>query len=90
MKKVLVVGQIDVDVVLQGYQESPIPGKEVLVDDSSMVLGGAAAIFATGPKAWARRSRFWARPAMTPGDASASTPLKGVGSTSPRSGSRLL
>jgi len=48
MKKVLVVGEINVDLVLQGYQEFPAPGKEVLVEDFSMVLGSASAICAMG------------------------------------------
>ena len=48
MKKVLVVGEINVDLVLQGYHDFPAPGKEVLVDDFSMVLGSASAICAMG------------------------------------------
>lgn len=48
MKKVLVVGEINVDLVLQGYHGFPAPGKEVLVDDFSMVLGSASAICAMG------------------------------------------
>ena len=48
MKRVLVVGEINVDLVLQGYHEFPSPGKEVLVDDFSMVLGSASAICAMG------------------------------------------
>jgi sugar/nucleoside kinase (ribokinase family) len=48
MKKVLVAGEINVDLVLQGYHDFPVPGKEVLVDDFSMVLGSASAICAMG------------------------------------------
>src|SRR5262245_16562149 len=48
MKKVLVVGEINVDLVLQGYHDFPRPGREVLVDDFSMVLGSASAICAMG------------------------------------------
>jgi sugar/nucleoside kinase (ribokinase family) len=48
MKKVLVVGEINVDLVLQGYHSFPRPGKEVLVDDFSLVLGSASAICAMG------------------------------------------
>ena len=33
MKKVLVAGEINVDLVLQGYAAFPVPGKETLVDD---------------------------------------------------------
>jgi sugar/nucleoside kinase (ribokinase family) len=48
MKKILVVGEINVDIILQGYRDFPAPGKEVLVDDFSMVLGSASAICAMG------------------------------------------
>lgn len=48
MKKVLVVGELNVDIVLQGYHSFPEPGKEVLVDDCLMVLGSASAICAMG------------------------------------------
>jgi sugar/nucleoside kinase (ribokinase family) len=45
---VLFVGEINVDLVLQGYAEFPVPGKEVLVRDSQLVLGSATAIMAMG------------------------------------------
>ena len=48
MKNVLFAGEINVDLVLQGYRDFPTPGKEVLVDDFSMVLGSASAICAMG------------------------------------------
>lgn len=48
MKRVLVVGEINVDLILQGYHVFPEPGKEVLVDDFVMVLGSASAICAMG------------------------------------------
>jgi sugar/nucleoside kinase (ribokinase family) len=48
VKRVLCVGEINVDIVLQGYSEFPIPGKEVLVRDFAMVLGSATAIMAMG------------------------------------------
>jgi sugar/nucleoside kinase (ribokinase family) len=47
-KKVLFAGEINVDLILQGYREFPVPGKEVLVEDFSMVLGSASAICAMG------------------------------------------
>jgi len=40
-KKVLCAGEINVDLVLQGYTEFPVPGKEVLVRDAQLVLGTA-------------------------------------------------
>ena len=48
MKRVLVAGEINVDLVLQGYHDFPAPGREVLVDDFEMVLGSASAICAMG------------------------------------------
>jgi sugar/nucleoside kinase (ribokinase family) len=48
MKTVLCAGEINVDLVLQGYSEFPVPGKEVLVEDSQLVLGSATAIMAMG------------------------------------------
>jgi sugar/nucleoside kinase (ribokinase family) len=48
LKTVLCAGEINVDLVLQGYTEFPVPGKEVLVRDSQLVLGSATAIMAMG------------------------------------------
>lgn len=47
-KRVLVAGELNVDLILQGYQVFPVPGKEVLVDDFVMTLGSASAICAMG------------------------------------------
>ena len=47
-KRVLVVGEINVDLICQGYHAFPTPGREVLVDDFRMVLGSASAICAMG------------------------------------------
>ncbi len=47
-KRALFAGEINVDLVLQGYTEFPVPGKEVLVRDFAMVLGSATAIMAMG------------------------------------------
>lgn len=48
MKRVLVVGEINVDLILQGANALPTPGKEVLVDDVVLTLGSASAICAMG------------------------------------------
>jgi sugar/nucleoside kinase (ribokinase family) len=48
VKRALFAGEINVDLVLQGYSEFPVPGKEVLVRDFAMVLGSATAIMAMG------------------------------------------
>jgi sugar/nucleoside kinase (ribokinase family) len=47
-RRVLVAGEINVDLILQGYHEFPVPGHEVLVDDFVMTLGSASAICAVG------------------------------------------
>ncbi len=47
-RKILIVGEINVDLICQGYQAFPAPGKEVLVDDFVMTLGSSSAICATG------------------------------------------
>jgi sugar/nucleoside kinase (ribokinase family) len=48
LKQVLCAGEINVDLVLQGYSEFPAPGKEVIVENSELVLGSATAIMAMG------------------------------------------
>jgi sugar/nucleoside kinase (ribokinase family) len=48
VKRVLVAGELNVDIILQGYHKFPTPGQEVLVDDFVMVLGSASAICAMG------------------------------------------
>jgi sugar/nucleoside kinase (ribokinase family) len=48
VKKILVVGELNVDLILQGCGTFPAPGKEVLVDDFVMTLGSASAICAVG------------------------------------------
>jgi sugar/nucleoside kinase (ribokinase family) len=46
--RILVIGEINADLILQGYRSFPVPGREVLVDDSKLVLGSASAICASG------------------------------------------
>ena len=48
MKRVLVAGEINVDLVLHGAHALPVPGKETLVEDVVMTLGSASAICAVG------------------------------------------
>jgi sugar/nucleoside kinase (ribokinase family) len=48
LKRVLFAGEINVDLVLHGYEAFPSPGREVLVQDSRLVLGSATAIMAMG------------------------------------------
>ena len=48
MKRVLCAGEINVDLILQDHSAFPVLGKEVLVQDSQLVLGSATAIMAMG------------------------------------------
>ncbi|HWL87968.1 MAG TPA: carbohydrate kinase family protein [Polyangiaceae bacterium] len=48
MKKVLVAGEINVDLMLLGSRIFPAPGKEVVANDVELVLGSASAICAMG------------------------------------------
>lgn len=48
MKRVLCAGEINVDLILQDRSAFPVLGKEVLVEDSQLVLGSATAIMAMG------------------------------------------
>ncbi len=48
MKKILVVGDINVDLICHGCQSFPAFGKEILIDDFAMALGGSSAICAMG------------------------------------------
>jgi len=46
--KILIAGELNVDLVLQRYQSFPALGKEVLVEDMSLTLGSSSAICAAG------------------------------------------
>src|SRR3954452_10157774 len=46
--KVLVVGELNVDLILSGYSTFPALGKEILVNDLTLTLGSSSAICAAG------------------------------------------
>lgn len=46
--RILVLGELNVDLVLTNYHSFPTPGREVLVDDATLTLGGSSAICAAG------------------------------------------
>jgi sugar/nucleoside kinase (ribokinase family) len=46
--KILLFGEINLDIILQGYQSFPSPGREVLVDNFLMTLGSSCAITGAG------------------------------------------
>src|ERR1035437_8129834 len=46
--RILIAGELNVDLVMQNYHAFPALGREVLVDDVSLTLGSASAICAAG------------------------------------------
>jgi sugar/nucleoside kinase (ribokinase family) len=44
----LVAGELNPDLILQNYNQFPEPGKEVLVEDAELTMGGSSAICAMG------------------------------------------
>lgn len=46
--RILLVGEINLDIILQGCHTYPSPGREVLVDDFAMTLGSSCAITGAG------------------------------------------
>jgi sugar/nucleoside kinase (ribokinase family) len=48
LKRTLVVGEINADLILTGASLRPQPGKEVIAEDGSLTLGSASAICAAG------------------------------------------
>jgi len=47
-RKILLVGDMNVDMILHGYRSFPCPGRETLVDDFVMTLGSSTAITGAG------------------------------------------
>lgn len=45
---ILAFGEINLDIILRGYRDFPVPGRETLVDDFSMTLGSSTAITSAG------------------------------------------
>jgi sugar/nucleoside kinase (ribokinase family) len=66
MKKILVAGEINPDLILQGCRSFPELGKEVLVDDFVMTLGSASAICAMGLARLGRRVGFAGKVGVDP------------------------
>src|ERR1041385_8407139 len=46
--RILVLGELNVDVVAFGVQRIPVMGTEVITEDCRLTLGSASAIFAVG------------------------------------------
>ena len=48
MKRILIAGEINPDLILQGYDQFPQPGRETLLRHSNLTIGGSGAICAAG------------------------------------------
>jgi len=48
LPKILVIGELNVDIVATGLRSEPKMGAEILADDCELTLGSASAIFAAG------------------------------------------
>ena len=46
--KILVIGELNVDIVATGLRSAPEMGAEILAEDFQLTLGSASAIFAAG------------------------------------------
>jgi sugar/nucleoside kinase (ribokinase family) len=58
VKRILVAGDLNVDLLLSGCSGPPIPGQETLARGFTMTLGGAAAICAAGLGRLGRKVKF--------------------------------
>lgn len=58
---ILIAGELNVDLVLQGDRVVPVPGKEVLADQFAIALGSASAICAAGLARLGHAVRFVGR-----------------------------
>ena len=61
---ILVAGELNPDLVLAGYRTFPTGGKEVLVEDMSLVMGSSSAICAMGLSRLGNSVRFAAKVGM--------------------------
>ena len=58
---ILVIGELNPDLILQGYQSFPELGKEVLVNDCLLTMGSASAICAVGLARLGNNVRFFGK-----------------------------
>jgi sugar/nucleoside kinase (ribokinase family) len=57
-KKILVIGELNVDLIVSGLTGFPSPGQEIQAQDLSMVMGGSSAICAAGLARLGARADF--------------------------------
>lgn len=60
MKKydVIAIGELNVDIIFTGLTKMPVPGREIIAPDCSVVLGSSTAICASGLSALGLRTGF--------------------------------
>ena len=56
--KILVIGELNVDIVATGLHSVPEMGAEILAENCELTLGSASAIFATGMARLGHEVRF--------------------------------
>ena len=64
--RVLLVGEINLDIILQGENAVPAPGREILVSDSVMTLGSSCAITGAGLVRLGNRASYFGRMGADP------------------------
>jgi sugar/nucleoside kinase (ribokinase family) len=61
MKRILVIGELNVDLIFSGLPALPMLGQELLCDDFQMALGGSSAICASWLAALGASVDFWGK-----------------------------
>lgn len=61
MSKILIIGELNVDLIASGLATEPVLGQEILAPDFKITLGSASAIFACGMARLGRRVTFISR-----------------------------
>lgn len=66
MKRILVIGELNVDLVVSGLPSLPVLGRELLCDDFQMALGSSSAICASWLAALGAAVDFWGKVGCDP------------------------
>lgn len=66
MKRILVIGELNVDLIVSGLPTLPVLGRELLCDDFQMALGSSSAICASWLAALGAAVDFWGKVGRDP------------------------
>lgn len=66
MKRILVIGELNVDLIVSGLPSLPVLGQELLCDDFQMALGSSSAICASWLAALGAAVDFWGKVGCDP------------------------